>query len=460
MLRSATSRLIAAQFALVALSAGLVLGLFAYRTVDILEGEAEGALTAQVAALEEQYAAGGLLGLAQAIERRLLAGEDAWVYLLTDRYGRPLTGNLGAWPPTVAPEQGPRELKLYRTDRAEAARVSAIAFRLPGGERLLVARDAGARAEIGAALGEASLWALGLALVLSLVAGWLLSRVVARRLGEVRRTAQEIMSGDLARRIPLHGTADAFDRLNATLNAMLDRIEALVDTLRTVTDSLAHDLRSPLTRLRARMGELTDPDIDPAAREEIGARATAETAALIRLFEALTEISRAEAGVGRDGFEPVDLAELARDAVELYEPAAAEQEIALCLGGASAPVRGHPQLLARALSNLLDNALRYAPAGSAVTVVTGLDGKAAVISVRDRGPGIPAEKRAHVLGRFATLDPARGEGSGLGLALVAAVARLHGARLDLDDAGPGLEVRLEIPRASGPAGDGGGRGWD
>ncbi len=449
MLRTATSRMITAHLALFSLSTALVLAVFTWQTTAIVEGEAADVLKAEVEGLAEQYAGGGVLGLARAIERRLdRADERDAVYLLTDAYGEPLTGNLAAWPPTLEAGQGELvELELYRTDRDRAAEVTAATFRLPGGERLLVGRDAQARVLLETALFEASVWATGLALLLSLLTGWLFSRFVLGRIGEIRRAAGEIISGDLSRRVPLRGTEDEFDRLNRTLNAMLDRIEALVGNLRTVTDSLAHDLRSPLTRLRALTAEFADPELDEAARRRLAARATAETEGMLRVFSALIEISRAEAGVGREAFERIDLGALAADVADLFTPAADDREVEIIETGGGGEILGHPQLVAQALSNLLDNALRYAPPGSRIEIESRRVGPKVRLAVSDAGPGIPEAERARVLERFVTLDPSRGRGSGLGLALVAAVAKLHGGEIALRDAEPGLTVALTFDAA-------------
>jgi hypothetical protein len=447
MLRNATTRLIALHLALVLGLTAAVLGVFTWSASGIVESGVREVVATEAGGLADDYARGGVLGLARAIGRRLdTAGDRNAVYLLVDAYGRPIVGNLAAWPPTIAPD-GWAELELFRTDRRGSAPVAALAFRLPGGERLLVGRDAEARARFDAALAEAGWQALAAAILLSLATGWLHSRLVLGRIAEVSHTAREIVSGDLGRRVPRRGTGDEFDRLAGTLNAMLDRIETLVESLRAVTDSLAHDLRSPLTRLRGQTAELARADLPGPEREEIAARATAEAEAMLATFTELIEIARAEAGLGRAEFEPVELGSLLRDAADLYAPVAAERGLALEAADGAAEIRGSRQLLARALSNLVENALRHAPVGTAVRLESGVEGGRAVLRVADAGPGIPEPDRARVLGRFVTLDPSRGSGAGLGLALVAAVARLHGAELALGDAGPGLVVTLAFPAA-------------
>ncbi|MEM1314365.1 MAG: ATP-binding protein [Pseudomonadota bacterium] len=445
--RSAKTRLIAASVALSMLATALVLGLLYWSAFAAIEGETRQVVNAELAGLSDDYRRLGALGVGRAINRRL-AGADARdaVYLLTDRRGRRVAGNLAAWPPTVEPGSGWVELELFRTDRERTVMVSAASLKLGSGARLLVGRDSVGRARFDKALARAVVVALLAALALSAATGWLLSRLVFTRVADISRTAQEIVSGDLDRRVPLRGGGDEFDRLSATLNDMLDRIAHLIGNLRATTDSLAHDLRSPLTRLQAQIERLTDPATPEAARTEAARRANEEADHLIKVFTTLTEISRAEAGIGHAEFAAIDLPSVVSDVAELYEPVAAERGVGLKTDLEATRLRGYAPLLSQAVSNLLENALRYAPAGSAVTVRSGMRGGAVVLSVADQGPGVPPEHRDRVLDRFATLDPSRGErGAGLGLALVAAVARMHGGDVALLDNAPGLRVEMTIP---------------
>lgn len=458
MLRNATSRLIAVHLLLVALSTALVLAFVYVSTKRVIEGEVREVVEAELRGLAGEYDSGGTLGLAQAIERRTAsdARQDA-VYLLADAEGQPIAGNLRRWPPEFGTSDRWVELELYRTDHERPARVSAASFHLPGGERLLVGRDAQARAAFDRTLFRAVVWALAAAGGLALASGWLLSRLVGRRVAEVVRTAEEIVHGDMSRRVPVRGDGygsgrgggrdgDEFDRLGTTLNRMLDRIEALIGDLRMVTDSVAHDLRSPLTRLRAHLDASLDESLPPDERRRRIEQALGEADGALRAFTALLEIARAEAGVGRDQFETVALDRLAGDVIDLYGPAAEERGVALAAIGGEARVTGHPQLLANAVANLVENAIRHAPAGSTVTLESAEAPGGAAISVSDRGPGIPARERARVLDRFVRLDESRGGGgAGLGLSLVAAVARLHGAGLALEDNRPGLRATLRFP---------------
>jgi signal transduction histidine kinase len=246
--------------------------------------------------------------------------------------------------------------------------------------------------------------------------------------------------------VAVRGTGDEFDRLAETLNAMLERIEALVRDLRMVTDSLAHDLRSPLGRLVRDLEAARDAEGAPEARRARIERALREAETVIEMSTALLEISRIEAGIGADQFEPVDLGRLAVEVAELYEAAAEDVGVRLvCRTAPGLIVQGHRQLLAQALANLVDNAVKHAPAGSEVVVTAADQGEGPELCVGDRGAGIPAEDRDRALGRFVRLDPSRGgPGSGLGLALVAAVTRMHRGALVLADNEPGLVVRLRF----------------
>ncbi len=447
MLRNATMRLVAAHLALVALSTAVVLGSLYWRIGGVIDEEQRAVVEAEIRGLADDYQRGAAPALARAIGQRLdnPTERDA-VYLLADARGRRIAGNLSQWPPTVAPDAGWTTLDLYRTDRTRPTEISALALRLPQNEMLLVGRDVEARSAFDATLARALLWALAAITLLSVATGWLLSRLVSGRIAEIDRAARGIMAGALDRRVALRGTRDEFDRLADTLNAMLDRIETLVRDLRTVTDSLAHDLRSPLGRLVRHLEAAADDTAPADARKSRIDDAVREAEAVLATATALLDISRIDAGIGAEQFTAVDLGRLAADVADLYEAAAEEKGVAIARDAAPGlVVRGHDQLLALALSNLVENALKHAPAGSAITVAATRDDGAPALVVADRGPGIPAADRVRALGRFVRLDPSRGTpGAGLGLALVAAVARMHGATIELGDNAPGLCARLRF----------------
>ncbi len=448
MLRNATMRLVAAHLVLVAASTALVLGFLYWRVGGVIDTEQEAVVEAEIRGLADDYARAGTPALAAAIQSRLDMPPDRdAIYLLVGPTGRRIAGNIAQWPPTLAPDNGWSTLDLYRTDRTRPTEISALAVKLPRGEMLLVGRDVAARAEFDRTLGRALLWALAAITLLALATGWLLSRLVRGRIAEIDGAARAIMAGALDRRVALRGTRDEFDRLAATLNAMLDRIEALVRDLRTVTDSLAHDLRSPLGRLVRHLEGAADEDAPPELRRSRIELALREAEGVLVTATALLDISRIEAGIGAEQFTDVELGRLAADVAELYEAAAEESGLLLvCETAPGLVVRGHDQLLALALSNLVENALKHAPTRTAITVTAALDAGLPALTVGDRGPGVPEADRARALGRFVRLDPSRGSpGAGLGLALVAAVARMHGAEILLADNAPGLRATLRFP---------------
>ena len=437
------------------LISGVALGLLYVTANTIIENETRSVVNAELSGLADDYRTLGVLGLARAIESRL---EDAQrrdaVYLLTDAQGRAIAGNLGGWPPTIEPGGGWVELELIRTDRNRSVPISAASFQLVRGERLLVGRDASGLVRFDQALVRAGGLALVAALILSIASGWLLTRLVFSRFTEISDTAQEIVSGDLSRRIPIRGTGDELDKLGETLNEMLARIEGLVGNLRMTTDSLAHDLRSPLTRLAGQLRRLEEGDLTEVERSAAVARAEAEISHLLQVLSDLTEISRAEAGLGRSEFEPVDLNQLVVNAAELYGPVAEERGARIVRSGTVSEVAGHAPLLTQALSNLLENALRYAPEGSEIEISLEEGASDVAVTVRDQGPGIDEAHLTEVTRPFVTLDASRSEPhSGLGLALVSAVAGLHGGQLDVRNNAPepGLSVAIRLPKTSGAA---------
>jgi signal transduction histidine kinase len=447
-LRNARTRLILASVLLSSTVTALVLWLVHATAMSIITDEMHSVVEAEIAGLSDDYNTLGLVGLARAIERRMDdATERDAIYLLADRQGVAITGNLGAWPPTVETGGGWVEMELIRTDRDQSVPVAAASLRLPGGERLLVGRDASGRQRFERVLLQSAVSALIAALVLSVITGWLLTRLVFSRMAEISTTAHTIVSGELDQRIPLRGSGDEFDRLATTLNDMLDRIGELVGNLRLTTNSLAHDLRGSLMRLRTQVTILADPDTPEDERDRVAARAADEADQLLRVFSNLTEIARVEARLGREEFEPVDAAALACELAEFYGPIGQERGVAITATGTSEPVPAHRALLTQALSNLLENALRYAPEGSAIDIVTRDDAGRVVLSVTDQGPGVPDEFLTQATRPFVTLDPARQEkNSGLGLTLVAAVARLHNGEVVLENRHPGLSVRLSLSR--------------
>ncbi|MEZ5786797.1 MAG: ATP-binding protein [Xanthobacteraceae bacterium] len=460
LLRTTAFRLTLVYLSIFALFAAALLGYFALNTRRMINEQIVRTLDSEIADLTRQFDIGGLRGLLVAVDTR--AGHPGSnLYLVTTRSGDGLVGNVGSLEPGVIERTGLMETAYRRIDDpdTEDRRALVRVLGLSGGFRLLVGRDLEERERLFSIVAIAGRWSVAVVIVLGIIGGIFVSRRVLRRIDAMSDKAQTIMAGDLTGRLPIAGSGDELDRLSANLNAMLERIETLMRGLKQVSDNVAHDLRTPLTRLRNR-GEaaLRSAKGESDYREAIEATIE-ESDALIRVFDALLMIARAESGEPRGGMETFDAAEIARDLGELYEPVAEEKGLALRVDAArTAPVKGNRELIGQALANLLDNAIKYAGSAGdkadgdstvpdiAVTAETRAD--RVILSVADRGPGIPAADRARAIERFVRLEQSRTQpGSGLGLSLASAVAQLHGGELRLEDNDPGLRAILLLPRA-------------
>lgn len=433
-----------------------VLALFAFiygTTTVLIDRERKEAIAANMASLTDHYAATGLNGLAAAILARTQpdrVGDN--IYLLADRNFRPVAGNGTGWP-YYAEQEGPwLTFPVARSPLGdpEIHMAQALHAVLPNGYHLLVGQYMRAQEQLKRVVIEALFWSLAITLCLGLAVGLIMSRNTLRRIETINAAAERIMRGEFKHRLPARHGGDEFDRLAENLNAMLDEIERLMGSMRTVTHNIAHDLRSPLTRVKNRLEAALAGMEETDRRREPIEQAVGEADQLLATFNALLSIADAEAGAGRGEMAPVDLQALGRDVAELYEPLVEERGFVLetSLSG-STVVSGNRQLLFQALANLIDNAVKYAGAGGriALTVALTPEGGAEVV-VSDNGPGIPEADRSRVLDRFVRLDPSRSTpGSGLGLSLVSAIARLHNAELSLEDNRPGLRVRIRFPAA-------------
>jgi signal transduction histidine kinase len=449
LVRTHAFRLAGLYFLVFAASVIGVLFFVYWTSADFVERQTEATLDAEVTGLAEQYAQRGLSGLVQIVAARS-AGDrgDAMLYLVTNREGRPLAGNISGWPAGVAARPGPLSfnIEVGAKGQTETHPASGILFAMPEGYRLLVGRDISDAAAFRNRIRSTLSWSGLVALAIGLLGGTVMSRNMLRRVEQVNRTAERVVAGNLSDRVPRRGTNDEFDQLAANLNGMLDQIERLMTAMREVTDNVAHDLKTPLARLRARLElALLGPQDAVTQREAVRA-AIDEADRLLATFNALLSIAEAEAGAGRTAGERLDLGEVARAVVELYEPVAEEKGFALHLDSAPGTlIRGDRHLLSQAFANLIDNALKYGGGETIAIGVTRRDGRA-VIEVADRGPGIPETDRENVFGRFVRLEPSRSTaGNGLGLSLVRAVARRHEATVTLVDNRPGLKVRIEFP---------------
>nr|WP_246423746.1 HAMP domain-containing sensor histidine kinase [Roseospira goensis] len=440
---------------------GVVLGLVYWTTAALIDQQTVTAVNTEMAGLKDIYHRGGPNALVSALENRVTGYQGYHhIYLLAPLDGEPLVGNLRQWP-KVEPDRNGWMHFMVESEiegRRQLWPAHARVVHLSSGLRLLVGRDMTERTGFARIMEQSLAFALGAALILGIIGGIIMSRNLLRRIDAVNRTAQTILEGDLSGRVPVSGGGDEFDRLAINLNSMLDRIQKLVSAMRDVTDNIAHDLRSPLNRMRSRL-EITlvgKPDLEEYRHSLEGA--LEDTDHILHTFNALLSIARIEGRNAVETFAPVDLSELAANTVDLYEPVAEERGQSLTftppLGERPTTVMGDRHLLSQMTANLVDNAIKYTQDGGRIEVAVRFDATGAVhLVVGDNGPGIPEKFRHSVLDRFVRLEQSRHTvGTGLGLSLVAAVADLHGARLELSDNAPGLRVELAFPdRAAPPA---------
>ncbi|KQO79305.1 ATP-binding protein [Methylobacterium sp. Leaf88] len=433
----------------------LALGYVAWNASRALDDQMVSTIEAEINGLSEQYKVGGLRRLISAVERR--AGEPgASLYLVTNAAGERLVGNIDALPTGLIVDPGQTEANYARIGGARDVEHRAIMqiFVLPGGFRLLVGRDVAERDRLRSVIGRTFGSSVGLVVVLGVIGAWFIASRVLKRVDAMTETTRRIMAGDLDGRLAVAGTGDELDRLARNLNAMLERIGELMRGLRDVSDNIAHDLKTPLTRLRNRAEEALrtaeTPDALRAAMEGV----IEESDGLIRIFNALLMIARLEGVNAREDFQTFDVAAVVQAVAELYEPLASEQGLALHVETEGAPLtlRGSRELIGQALANLIDNAVKYGGASGEIRLSAARIGDTLRLGVADSGPGIPSEARGRVLDRFVRLEEARSRpGFGLGLSLVNAVVRLHQGTLALEDHAPGLAVVITLP-AGDPTG--------
>jgi len=447
--------------ALFAAAASALLAYIYVATASEARRRAETDVRQEVAALESVYRAQGQDGLNQALVDRTLRG-GPYLFLLSDKDGKPITGNISESPIVgFAGKETWEDFRLSQTDDAgkvERRPARGVEKPLGGGQRLFVAVDIGDSEERLGRITQA-LWGAGaLVVLLGLGGGLLISRGVERAMGNLNQVVAAVRDGDLHARAPVRGARDEFDELALNLNAMLDRLEASVAAIRHAGDAVAHDLRSPLTRMRTKL-EVALLDAEAGKAEPVAALETAlsEADGLLKTFNTVLAIARLEAAGEAPNQSVFNAAVLAADLAELYEYSAEEHGIEFQAEiQKQLPMMGAREFVAQALANLIDNALKYTPQGGAVMLRARRKSSGEVeFSITDTGPGVPEEDRARVVQRFVRLENSRSEpGSGLGLSLVAAVAAAHGGRLELDEGpgvvdgkGPGLRVALVFPPA-------------
>jgi signal transduction histidine kinase len=443
--RSAGLRLAIIYAALFSLSAFALVFFLWWETAALLDRQVDAAIRADAQGLSEQWVDGDLDGLVSTIRERLMENvDDDAIYLVIDPSGHRIAGNLERWPAGVVSPDAWYELTIDRAGVRSPARVRR--FDLPGGDRLLVGRDVRTRVALRRLLTDAMFWAGLVLMVLGLAGALLMNGLFRSMLANVSATSAAIAAGDLTHRVRLTGRGDEFDRLAETINDMLDRIAWLMDGVREVSNAIAHDLRTPIARARARL-----EDAGTHARTEADLRAALERAqadldGVTSVFQALLRIAEIEAGARRAAFGMVELVGLLSDIAELYGAVAEEHGLRLDLDlPARLDLQGDRELIQQAVANLLDNAVKFSPPGGQVRLSAVAIGPEIRITVADQGPGIPKEDRARAVQRFFRGEAARHTpGSGLGLALVLAVAQLHGGTLVLEDQAPGLRAILML----------------
>ena len=396
------------------------------------------------------YRTDGIPGLVRSIRREMETGVlQGGVILLKDANGGLIAGNVVSWPPTLSSPTPWREIRLYTQGQSRSALYAVRVFHLRSGHWLLLGTNLEARERAREALTEALLASLLLAVPAGLIAGFILLRFTSRRVRAIGDVANRIAAGDASVRLDTSNEGEAYHQLCCAINSMLERIEELVGELRTVTDALAHDLRSPLMRIQAGLEKAARESHDDTSRDAF-ASVSKEIEGMMRLISATLEIGRTEAGIGRENFAQFEIGDLIRDLCEMYQPLAEQRGFEIhAVRNGGLRYFGNRELIGQAVSNLIDNALKYGGRGR-IELGAEAAGSEILLWVADDGPGIPQSRRNDAMKKYGRLEEARTlEGSGLGLALVRAVARLHDGDLSLEDNRPGLRavLRLALPAA-------------
>ena len=430
-------------------SMSVISAAFYFGTVGVLERSTDAKLLSISKRLAEHFENRGDEGLRKEIEQLLVDGidQDTEVYLLVAPDGRKIVGNIFGWTQKSAPLDSLTDLAVMRNGRPSLSRL--LPRLLPDGSILVVGRDLQDQREIERLVWHSLLAGGAVALLLAIGGALLFRRQLEHRVGAIRRTALEIEAGDLSRRIPISDVEDEFARLNRDINRMLDRIEHLMDGVRHVSNAIAHDLRTPLGRIRSRLEEALQPGNSVTQLPGTTRFAIQQVDELIQMLDRLLQIAEAESGARRQSFALVSLGSVISDVVELYDATAEEEGITLVsrIEG-QAVTLGDKNLLTSAVVNLIDNALKYAGSGATVRIQARQERETVSVIVQDDGPGIPPAERSRVVERFYRLDQSRSlPGNGLGLSIVTAITSLHWGKLSLEDAAPGLLARIVLPRA-------------
>ena len=461
--RTSTVRLTATFIAIFVVFAILLMAFIGWQSSVQIQRQQADDIDREVRLFQRIEATQGIRALAFALNR-LSSQPGPGVYFLGDASGQYLLGNMSDVPPDVLIDPGVYSFDYDRPDplgedignlpdRPKRSGVAIVrSVELANGMRLVVGRDVVERRGYSAIILQSFLVGVVGIILFSVVAGGVTARRVLKRIDTIRDTSTKIMSGNLSERVPITKRNDEFDGLARNLNAMLDRIEQLLQGLKEVTDNVAHDLKTPLTRLRNQAEGALRDTASPETREKALETVIAESDRLIQTFNALLMIARVEAGAPSGALSEIDISPIVADVAELYTPVAEDEGIEISTDIAEGVMlRANRELIGQAMVNLLENAMKYAKPedGNAGRIAVDLHktGANVVITVADNGPGIPEADRARVLERFVRLEKSRSEqGSGLGLALVNAVARLHGGSFRIEDNGPGVRAVLELPQ--------------
>ncbi len=446
---STTARLTLANSGLLAVGFSALLLLVTWLADRFMVGHVQESVEAELHIMQAELQVDGLRGVTALINRRMenLTLNHDRLYRLEDAQGVKQAGNVDAWPAAAGAQE--QSFKLPSRKYPGETEVVLQWAKLTDGSRLLVGFDEIEVASVRADIRQAALWSLGAMLVISLSAGFLLTRAALKPVEAIRAAAQRIMEGDLSHRIPARPNGDEFDRLGETLNSMLDRINNLIASVRGATDNIAHDLRSPLTRHRSRLeAALSNPpsaeELQPWVEKHL-----ADLDQVLATFQSLLRIASVESGLLRQEFAACDVAQLVQDAADYIEPLAEEKGLRLEVSVMTGlPLSGHRHLLFQLLINLLDNSVKHAPPGSSIRLSAHADDTGWRLSVADSGPGIPTEERLRVFERLYRLDHSRQTpGLGLGLSLVKAIADLHRATVQIEDNQPGTQIIVTLTKS-------------
>jgi signal transduction histidine kinase len=452
-LRSSTLRLALIWIGIFGTAVAALLGYVYWSTASYMLRQSDQAIAIEFAVLQEAYASGGREHLVAAIAERMPdGGFESGIYLLADTSGAPVAGNLAAWPASLKGSSGWGNFSApeWRSDAARQPLMRATFETLPDGTRLLVGEDIADLDQVTERINTALILTALLIVAVAAAAAATITRRTVGRIESINATSRAIMQSGLSERIPLRGTKDEWDELATNLNSMLERIETLMGEVKQFTDNVAHELRTPITRLRGRLEKSYNSLHDGDAQKAMIGDTIADLDSVQRIFSSLTRISQIEATDRTAAFRTIDLAEVVREVVELFDAAAEEKGGQLkTVGDQRVLVTGDRDLLFDAVANLVDNAIKHGPEAGRVTVDVRQSDAGAAIAVSDEGPGIPGDEIRNVFKRFYRLERSRRTpGNGLGLSLVAAVARLHGAQIETLDNAPGLTIRLGFPASA------------